>query len=532
MPAAAARTRTRRSSGGGVPLVPLDPDAPTPLYEQLYRELRDQLTSGRLRPGVRIASSRTLALELGVSRFTVVTAMERLLAEGYLQGRRGAGTFVADVLPERRMRPSPAPPASRQGRVVNRAKAPTLSARGTAMSAVVITGPRLERGEPRPFRPRRPALDVFPARTWARLLANQWKRPLHEHLDYGEPAGFAPLRRAIADHIGVSRGVRCTAHQVIVTSGAQQAFDILFRLLLDPGDKAWIEEPGYLDVRGALVAAGARIVPVRVDAQGIDVARGVRLASDARLAIVSPSHQYPSGATLAASRRAELLHWARTTGAWVVEDDYDSYFRYRGRPLSALQRLDADVVTEQGPSPRVLYVGTFSKTMFPSLRLGFCVVPDSLVEAVANARALADRNSPIADQAAMAAFIMDGHYDRHLRRLRLVYQERYEAMRLHFARELDGLVSLAPSSAGTHVLGWLDHRWTADDRDVSAAVSVSRAAANDDLVVFPLSRYCMVPPKRDALVLGYGGLTPAQIGAGARRLAQTMETSARRASIR
>jgi GntR family transcriptional regulator / MocR family aminotransferase len=534
MPARHSRADARRSRVGvGVPLIPLDAAAAVPLYEQLYLGLRDQISRGVPPPGGRLASTRALATGLGVSRFTVVSAMERLLAEGYLTTHRGAGTFVVDTLPEQVMRPSrrAARPAhsARSARHPETSRTatsmpiePVLSTRGRTLSAVVITGPRMTRDEPRPFRPRRPALDVFPLRRWARLIGRQWRTFSHTRLDYGEPAGYRPLRAAIAEHIALTRGLRCGAEQVVVTSGAQQAFDILFRLLIDPGDRVWMEEPGYLDVRAALVGAGASLVPVRVDEQGLDVAHGIREAGDAKLAVVSPSHQYPTGATLSASRRAALLEWSRGAGAWVVEDDYDSYFRYRGRPFSALQRSDMDMIAAQGASPRVLYVGTFSKTMFPSLRLGFCVVPPSLVDAVANARAIADRNSPIADQAALAAFIAEGDYDRHLRRLRLVYQERYEAMREHFARHLRGMITLAPAHAGTHVLAWPDATLIDDQQSGRWATRISRAAAEEGLVVFPLSRYCLDPPGRDALVLGYGGLTPDRIATGAQRLARVI----------
>lgn len=354
-------------------------------------------------------------------------------------------------------------------------------------------------------------------------MRGQWTAHGSRPLDYGIPQGLRALREAIARHIAITRGVRCTPHQVIVTSGSQQAFDILFHLLLDPGDSAWIEEPGYLDVRGALVAAGATLVPVPVDVHGLDVAAGMARAIDAKVAVVSPSHQYPSGATLSATRRAQLLQWARASGAWVIEDDYDSDFRYRGRPVPALEQLDRDTALANGIDPRVLYVGSFSKTMFPSLRLGFCVVPDELVDAVANARAIAGRNSPIVDQAALAQFIDDGHYDRHLRRVRLVCQERHEAMRHHFARVLGGAVSLGAASAGTHVLGRPGEDIRKPRSAASVAVAIAAAAAEDDLVVFPLSRYCLEPLKRDALVLGYGGLTPRRISLGVERLARSID---------
>jgi GntR family transcriptional regulator/MocR family aminotransferase len=290
----------------------------------------------------------------------------------------------------------------------------------------------------------------------------------------------------------------------------------------------WIEEPGYLDLRGALVAAGARLIPVPVDAYGLDVDAGMRLAPDARVVCVSPSHQYPTGSTLSASRRFALLSWAERAGAWIIEDDYDSYFRYRGRPLPALQTLDAERRRSGGESTRqaagraerVVYVGTFSKTMFPSLRLGYCVVPEALVDAVVNARAVADRNSPLADQAALAAFIDAGHYDRHLRRVRAMCVERYEAMRHHVGRSLGSTVTLAPANAGTHVVGWLSGgARTGSPLDVR----VSEAAAEDGMVIFPLSRYYVGTSPDNGIVLGYGGLTPSLIASGVRRLARVLE---------
>jgi GntR family transcriptional regulator/MocR family aminotransferase len=488
-----------------LPLVDLDPGADLPLYEQLYLALRDQIVHGRLRQGGRLASTRRLAGHLAISRFTVVTALERLLAEGYLEARRGSGTFVTRSLPEQFMRP----PAGRAFSPAATDSRASLSRRGTQISSTRITGPRPD--EPRAFQPRRGPLDVFPLRAWSAIVRRLWRHGGYKYLEYGPPAGYGPLRQAIAAHIGITRAVRCAPEQVIVTSGAQQAFDVLFRVLLDPGDRAWIEEPGYLDVRAALLAAGARLVAVPVDTAGMKVEEGIRLGADARLAVVSPSHQYPAGVTLSATRRLALLRWARARGAWIVEDDYDSYFRYAGRPMSALQGVD-----RAGAHGHVIYVGTFSKTVFPSLRLGFCVVPEPLVDVVTNARAIADRNSPMIDQAALAEFIARGQYERHLRRLRLVCEERYEAMRLHFERVLGEQLTLSAASAGTHVLG---HFRGALSNDRGLAVRVSRLAAAEGMVVFPLSRYCVTPPAHDALVLGFGGLSPRRIAAGAERLA-------------
>jgi GntR family transcriptional regulator/MocR family aminotransferase len=514
--------RASRRAGRAIPLVHLNSASAIPLYQQLYLGLRHSIVDGQLAGGTRLASTRTLAAEWGVSRFTVVNAMERLLAEGYLRARQGSGTFVVDTLPETTMVATrgPAPAATKR---VDRGAASQLSSRGLALSAVVITGPRAPGNDPRPFHPRRAPLDIFPLKLWRRIVRRQWAATDYRRLDYADPAGHPALREAIAAHISVTRAVRCTPQQVIITSGSQQAFDILFRLLLDPGDAAWIEEPGYLDVRAALVAAGARLIPVSVDASGIDVAEGIRLAPRASLAVVSPSHQYPTGVTLAATRRAALLDWARGAGAWIVEDDYDSYFRYSGRPMSALQGVDREASASHHPC--VVYVGTFSKTVFPGLRLGFCVVPDSIVDAVINARAVAARNSPLVDQAALAEFIVNGHYDQHLRRIRIACQERYEALRSHCARHIPDL-SLSTVTAGTHVLGRLRRPRS---RSTPFSVALSRAAAEEDLVVFPLGRYCLRRATDDAIVLGFGGVSPRRLATGVERLARAF-ARVRRAS--
>jgi GntR family transcriptional regulator/MocR family aminotransferase len=493
-----------------LPLVTLDAGGGVPLYEQIYRALRSQILDGRLRRGGRLASTRQLAQHLDVSRFTVVAALERLVAEGYLSTKAGSGTFVTQAVPEEFLRPPRGGARQPRGPDVE----PALSSRGARLTGLHVTGPRPE--EPRAFQPRRAPLDIFPIRTWSTIVRRLWKRGRYRQLEYGEPAGHWPLRQAVAAHIGVTRAVRCDPRQVVVTSGSQQAFDLLFRVLLDPGDQAWIEEPGYLDVRAALLAAGANLVPVPMDRHGLMVAEGIRKARLAKVAVVSPSHAYPAGVTLSATRRVELLTWARSTGAWIVEDDYDAYFRFTGRPISALQAVDL----EAGGN-HVIYVGSFSKTVFPSLRLGFCIVPEAILDAVINARAIADRHSPIIDQAALAEFIEAGHYERHLRRLRVTSQERYEAMQRSFKKVCGKHLTLGPTSAGTHVLGWLDRAGAGTDPGL--AVRVAAMAANENLIVFPLSRYCLSVPERDALVLGFGGLSPRRIAASAATLARVID---------
>jgi GntR family transcriptional regulator/MocR family aminotransferase len=505
-------------AGGVVPDIHLDPGRNTPLHAQLYDALRKRIIEGRLARGARLASSRTLAKELGVSRFTLLTALGQLRAEGYITATKGGSTSVSPKLPEDAMHAARGPRSTRAVAATHRSIEPSLSRRGRNLATVVITGPRHFTDEPLPFRPRRPPLDAFPFGLWARLVRKQWSSFAHDLLDYGDPAGYLPLRASIAKHLEAARGLSCTPEQIIVTSGSQQAYDILFTSLLDPDDQVWVEEPGYLDIRGALVAGGAKLTPVPVNADGLDVAEGVRRAPAARLVCVSPSHQYPLGVTLSGARREALLNWAESAGAWVIEDDYDSYFRYSGRPLPALHSVE----TERGSagSRRVIYVGTFSKTMFPSLRLGYMVVPLHLAPTFANARAVADRNSPLADQAALAAFIEDGHYDQHLRRMRGICAERYAVMRQQIEKRLGHVLTLEPASAGTHVVAWINGK---PSESGALAGRIAEAASREKMVVFPLGRYCLTPPVRDALVLGYGGLTPARIVSGVARLAQIVE---------
>ena len=415
-----------------------------PLYRQLYDALRDAILSGRLRPGSRLPSTRALADDLGASRNTVLAAFGQLLAEGYLEGRVGAGTTVARTLPETLLRARPEVEGTKQpGRRprLSRRGAQLLGTRGGVANAAIAA---------QPFRPGLPGLDAFPFDLWTRLVARRWRRVPRQLLDYGDPAGYAPLREAIAAYLGEARAVRCEASQVIVVTGAQQAVDLAARVLLDPGDTAWVEDPGYQGARGALIAAGIRLAPVPVDAEGLDVRRGARSAPGARLVYVTPSHQYPLGVTMSLNRRLALLEWASASGAWILEDDYDSEYRYAGRPLAALQGLDT--------AGRVIYAGTFSKVLFPALRLGYLVVPPELVDAFVAARALADRHSPSVTQAALADFIDGGHFARHVRRTRALYAERQAAL-VHAARRtLGGLLEVAPAEAGMHLMGWLPRR--------------------------------------------------------------------------
>jgi GntR family transcriptional regulator/MocR family aminotransferase len=357
------------------------------------------------------------------------------------------------------------------------------------------------------FRPGIPALDAFPRDLWARMAARLYRQSRFDLFSYGDPAGHPPLRRAIAEYLRAARGVNCSWEQVIVTSGSQQALDLAARVLLDPGDTAWVEDPGYFGARGAWTAAGLRCVPVPVDADGLSVAQGEVLAPQARMAYVSPSHQYPLGVTMSLKRRMALLNWARRRSAWIAEDDYDSEFRYAGRPLAALQGLDTN--------GRVIYIGTFSKVLFPALRLGYMVAPAGAVDAFAAARALADRHPPGPSQALVAEFLAGGHFARHVRRMRTLYAERQAALLAAARREWAGLLEVAPADAGMHLVAWLPKGSSDGD--------ASRRAAEAGVSAPPLSAYYHdSAAARPGLLLGYPCVNGRRIQEGARRLAAAM----------
>ena len=486
---------TQRAPSAVGALVALDPDSATPLYRQLYDALREAILDGRLRGGTRVPATRALAEDLGVSRNTASLAYDQLHAEGYLERRLRGGTFVARILPDLLLQPRRTTP--RPAAIVRQQQpaARPLSARGAALAGLALPASVNTRVAPRPFRPGVPALDEFPVALWSRLSALHWRRLRGAELAYGHSAGHQPLREAIATHLAVARGVRCTSEQVIVVGGSQQALDLATRLLLDPGDAVWLEDPGYVGARAAFAAAGARIVPVPVDDEGLVVAAGERLAPEARMVFVSPSHQHPLGMSMSVSRRLALLHWAQRADAWVLEDDYDSEIRYRGRPQPAMQGIDAD--------GRVIYIGTFSKTLFPALRLGYVVVPPRLVDAFVTARLVSDRHSSVVEQAVLADFIAGGHYARHLRRMRALYAERQEAL-VAAARELLGdVLDVRPTDAGMNVIAWLPPG--VDDR------AVYRAALEAGVEAPPLSPFSQAPLERGALFLNFSGYEPAAL---------------------
>jgi len=471
-------------------LPPLNPAASVPLYDQLYAALRDAILEGRLRPGSKLPSTRDLCDQLALSRNTVLEAYAQLRAEGYVRAQVGSGTYVTRELPDRLLNTRATSAADTNAGVSAR-----ISARGQAIvdSEPVPVRPwsRLE-----PFYPGIPAYELLPLRTWRRLL-DRHLSPSRSYglFQYAATEGLPQLREAIADYLVTSRGVICTPEQVIVVSGSQQAVDLTARVLLDPGDVVWMEDPGWHGARSAFLAAGARMVPVPIDDDGFSLATAERREANARLAHVTPSHQFPLGPTMGLVRRLELLDWAFNSSTWILEDDYDSEFRYSGPPLTALQGLDT--------KDRVIYTGTFSKVLFPALRLGYMVVPEGLVDAFRAAHALANRHSASVDQAVLADFLSEGHFARHLRRVRAAYAERQECMvdRLH--AHLPDVLEVSPDPAGMHLVAWLPDG--VDD------VAVAEACAEAGVSTPPLSYYSLEPPKRGALMLGYTGISVTQL---------------------
>jgi GntR family transcriptional regulator / MocR family aminotransferase len=465
-----------------------------PASRWLGDTLRTEILEGRLRPGARLPATRDLARQYGISRGTAVSAFEQLRLEGYVVGRVGSGTRVSAVLPDDllRVRRAPGPGAAQ--------KPPPR--RHLSIFAREVT---LYRGyQPRSlraFRANQPALDLFPTTLWSQVTSRRYRRATTALLLGTEPLGYPPLREAIAEYLRTSRGVRCEPEQVAVVSGAQEAIDLIARLTLAPRDRVVMEEPGYSGAFRVFEAVGATVVPVPVDAEGI--ARPGRRWQSARLAYVTPAHQFPLGVTMSLPRRLALLEWARTSGALIFEDDYDAEYRYAGRPMPALQGLDRHGV--------VCFCGTFSKVLFPSLRLGYLVVPADLVDRVAAAKSVITRHAPLLDQAVLCDFIDQGHFGRHIRRMREIYAARREVLLTEGRDRLAGVLDLSDIDAGLQTVGWLSHGVTGD--------AAERLAADRGVEVISLSRYARAPLDREGLQLGFAPVDEAELRRGVRELA-------------
>ncbi|RQV01229.1 PLP-dependent aminotransferase family protein [Burkholderia cenocepacia] len=473
------------------------------LSRQLAQALRDAVRRGDVRPGDTLPSTRLLAASLQVARGTVVDAYAQLIAEGFLESRGGAGTRVAHALAEPSAGNTPESPA------------PRLDPARDALPEPAVAFARLAREfSPLPAMPFAISVPLgltAPDDVWRRLGNRLRARGAGAPSGYADPQGALPLREAIADYVRRSRSVRCDAGQVVITSGTQQGLHLASQVLLGANDRAWVENPAYRGITALLENTGRRdaMVRVPVDADGLDVDAGIRVAPDARAAFVTPSHQYPLGMPLSMARRNALLAWARTHRAWIVEDDYDSELRYEGYPFPSLQGLAPD---------RVIYLGTFSKILFPSLRLGYVIAPDDLVPAFCGARVLMDRHAPTADQHVLAAFIAEGHLDRHIRRVRGVYAEQRAALIDTLGARLPPERAwVQPGDQGMHVVLWLAAG--IDDLDVVAR------AAQAGVAVRAVSPMFAPGTARPGLVLGFGGFGRAQMEAAAQRLADVVSSA-------
>jgi GntR family transcriptional regulator / MocR family aminotransferase len=474
----------------------------TPAYRWLYTSLRAEILEGRLRSGARLPATRDLARQYRLSRGTIVSAFELLKSEGYLRATIGSGTHVSNILPDTLLQ-------------VTRAPGPRLSTQRKKKCNVSNYGKRVtlfpgfEIRPSRAFRPNVPALDLFPTTLWAQITARRLRRASMQLLLGCDPMGYGPLRDAVASYLSASRGVKCLPEQIAIVSGVQEALDLTARLFLNPGDRVSMENPGYVGARMAFEAVGAKVYAVRLDDEGMKV-RDQNLRGS-RLIYVTPGHQFPLGITMSLSRRLELLEWARKSAALIFEDDYDSEYRYSGAPIPAMQGFDRNGL--------VIFAGSFSKVLFPSLRLGYLVIPPDLMALFAATISLTVRHAPLAEQAVLCDFITEGHFGRHLRRMREVYAERLSVL-LEAAREkLAGLLEISNIEAGLQTVGWLCEGIDGE--------SAAGAAAARDVEVFPLSRYTQGRVAREGLQLGFAGVDAREIRRGVQGLATVLEAESK-----
>lgn len=476
----------------------LPPRSPNvPAYRWLYESLRAEILGGRLRAGKRLPSTRDLAVQYGLARGTIVNAFEQLKSEGYLDGSVGSGTYVSQVLPEKLLHV-----ASGQATkaALQRDRQAVVSDYGRR--AKLFSG--YENRPIRAFRANLPALDLFPMTLWTRITMRCLRRMSTRQLMGCDPLGYKPLRHAIAEYLSVSRGVRCVPEQVAVVSGVQEALDLAARLLLRPGDHVCVENPGYPGAALAFQSFGAKILAAGVDEQGIKLPQ--LRSQNVRLIYVTPGHQFPLGTTMSLARRLQLLKWAKKSHAMIFEDDYDSEYRYSGRPIPALQGLDE--------SELVLYAGSFSKVLFPALRLGYVVVPAGLVRYFDAALSLTVRHVPLLEQLVLADFMVEGHFARHVRRMREVYAERLSMLLEETRLRLSGLLEISPVEAGLQTAAWL--------RGGIGAESAAVAAAKRNVDVTPLNRYSHGTLAREGLQLGFAALDVKEIRRGVRELARAL----------
>lgn len=483
----------KRVASGIVPVITINRRGGQSLQRQIYDSCRSAILEARLRPGQRLPSSRVLASEIGVSRFPVLNAYAQLLAEGYVESRVGAGTVVSASLPEPWIPCGPARAKSaahsEPRRIASRYKLLPAAKKFPWLSHFGA------------FRVGQVAFDKFPHQIWSSLIARHCRAGNAESVHYGDLMGSPSLRRAVANYLRTARSVRCEAEQVLIVNGSQQALELAARVLLNPGDRVWVEEPSYPLARNVFTLNGCQLVPVPVDTEGLNVAAGIRKFKKARTAFVTPSHQFPLGVTMSASRRLQLVEWAQSAGAWIIEDDYDSEYRYESLPIASLQGLD--------PNNRVIYIGTFSKVLFPALRMGYIVVPPDLVGPFFNVRQVMDLGMPTFFQNVLADFIEEGHFARHIRRTRIVYAELRHELVDNLSKTFGSSLAPVGAEAGMHIAVMLPDGFSDEE--------IAERAARHNLSLWPLSRMYLGEP-RQGFILGFGGVAQAEIPHAVRKL--------------
>ena len=472
------------------------------LWRWLYTEIRNAIADGRLRSGTRLPATRNIAQQYGISRGTVVAAFNQLKAEGYTTHSSSAGTYV-------RTTPRNVVPNATK-RTDHRVEARTAISRTlAAYSDAPVLQATHSLGVP--FRSYEPAIDLFPVEQWTRVAARVLRNAPRSAYGQGDSAGYLPLRRSIAEYVGRSRGVRCTPDQIMVTAGTQQALDFVARFLVQPGDKVWMEDPGYHRARRALIAAGATVINVPVDRDGMMVASAIQREPSAKMAYVTPSNQFPLGVTMSANRRMELLDWAARNKSWIIEDEYDAEYRYEGRPIAALQSLDR--------TGSVIYVGTFTKMLFYALRIGFLVLPESLIKPFVTARSFIDRHPPFMNQAILAEFISEGYFGQHVKKMRVAYAERLETLCSEANKHLSDLVEVQRPESGMRAVAWL-RNGMADER-------AAQLAQAEGIETLPVSLFSAEHRQPDGLVLGFAGCSSLTIKRGVKSLAKALRSSHR-----
>ena len=474
-----------------------------PVYHRLYLELRKAILNGDLTPGMKLPSTRALAEDMGLSRTPVKAAYERLKSEGYASTIVGSGTVVSQAVG----RITATTPGT-ESNVPERAEIQSPISQRGALGASAIWYSK--RDEARPFTPHLIAFDSLPMRVWSRLVARQWRRSDNDILGYCPLGGLGALREALSKHLKIFRGVECEPEQVVITPGVQSAYFILAQMLAQPGDGICVEDPGDIGARSAFVAAGLSIVPVPVDSDGFNPPAHVSDHS-ARLAHITPSRQWPLGVTMGLARRLQVLEWAKANDIWIIEDDYDSELSYKGKHVPALQGLDR--------AGRVLYVGTFTKILFSSLRIGYAVLPHGLVDPFIRLVEAMTRGASGALQAALAQFIDEGYFNAHIRQMRKIHTQRRQALIEAAREEIGDLMNLHHSDTGAHLIGWLP-----DDIDPDA---VSREAERRNITAIPISRYCISPYPRGGLMLGFGHTRPEDIRPAVHQLALAIDDARR-----